>query len=148
MVVDAAATKAKFWSALQKICEIVDRITPKVKLAVKDLGELLVETYWRKFASKSPIVFPLDPAQRLYEIKVVLRLRLVGLGRRTKLESGTDESKLVDAVGQIVRRPGDTRLTRCDGRNVNIAVVDSYIAEAEVTDPRRREDVSLGVGEE
>lgn len=86
VVIDTAPAKAEFRAALQKIRKIGDAGIAKVKLSVKDLRELLIETDRCELATKPPVVFPSDPSQSLYEIEVVLRLVLIGLRRRTELK--------------------------------------------------------------
>ena len=41
----------------------------------------------------------MHPAKIIHKIKIVLRLILIRLRRRTELESGSQESKFVDAGG-------------------------------------------------
>ena len=64
MVVDSAATKAEFWSALQEITEIRNGGgggVAEVQLAVEDLGEFFIERDGRELAAEAPVVLASNP---------------------------------------------------------------------------------------
>src|SRR5215469_4673110 len=80
-----------------------------------------------------------NPAQVIDDVVVVLRLSLVGLRRRAELEPRGEKRELVDAAGQIVGGPLDSRVACGNGVEVVGRVVDMNEAEANVVDQPRRE---------
>src|SRR5262252_7932502 len=135
VIENSSTSKTELWSAADKVSEVgKSRGVGEEKLPVEDLRKQFVEVDANELATESEGVRPVDPAQVIDEVEVVLRLVLIGLGSWAELKSGSQESELVDTAGQVVCGPIDTCIGHRHRVDVDGAVIDAHIAEAKVVD--------------
>src|ERR1035441_197955 len=154
VIVNPASAKAEFRGPLQKILKIGQRGggggigVGKEKLPVEHLWEFLVQIDRSELAPETPGLVAVNPAQGFHKIEVVLCLVLVSRRCGAKLEPGSPESELVDAIGQIICRAVNADIGRGYRVHVDGTVVDMHITEAEIVHQRRRKQVRLRNGED
>jgi len=135
MGINPAAAKTEGWRPHQEPLEVgeaseagVDRVHPagENKLPVEDLREDLIQIDPRSLASECQDVRTMNPTQRLHRVVIVLRLVLVGKGRRADLKSRTIEGELIDRLRHVVRGTVDSELGRGYWIDVIETVVDAH----------------------
>src|SRR5262249_48665079 len=117
VIENAATTEAAIGRTDEKFLEVgfAGSGIDEEKLAVEDLGKLLVEIDARVFTAETKDVSAFDPADGVYEVVVVLCLELVGRRSGADLEAGAEESELVDGLRDVVGGAVDAEVINGDG---------------------------------
>ena len=117
------------------------RRCPEKKLTVEDLRKLLVEIDASVVAAEANTMRAFNPAYCIHEVVIVLDLELIGGRRGAHLETG--QRKFVNGFGYIAHRAIDAQIVRCDGRDVDEAIVNAHQSEAEIIHQRRGKKMCL-----
>ena len=99
------------------------------KLAVEHLWEELIQIDARHFPAEAQHMLVLHPAHRIDHVVVVLRLVLVGKGRRANLKTRAGKHKFINGIRDAVGGAIDAQVRDSYGGNVVQLVVDVHESE-------------------